>query len=252
LARKHLTRREIVQQDRIELALSGIYNWCSQNRSLLIGILAVFVLTIAGSSTWQYYQGQSSQDLQNRFRETLDLYHAPVGQAAEQPLPENTAVIEYRFETDQERLEETLAAFAELAEDSPGSQLGILSRYYTGMIKQQLEQTQEAEDDLNFVIQNAPEPEMQNLARSHLARIAQSQEDREKATTLLEQILIDESDAFPKSIVLMELAQTYEAAGNADEALRYYRRLTVEYPDSVNIELAKTHINQLESLSNQN
>ena len=249
MARKHLTRKEIVQQDRIELALSGIYNWCSQNRSLLIGLLVVFVLTIAGSSTWQYYRGQSSQELQNRFRETLDLYHAPVGQAEEQPLPENAAIIEYRFETDQERLEEALATFAGIAEDSPGSQLGLLSRYYTGMIRQEMGQTQEAEDDLNFVIQSASEPEIQNLARSHLARIAQSQEDREKATALLEQILVDESDAFPKSIVLMELAQTYEAAGNAEEALRYYRRLTVEYPDSLNIQQARTHIDQLESLS---
>ena len=252
LTRKHLTRKEIVQQDRIELALSGIFNWCSENRALLISLLIIFVLTIAGSSAWQYFKGQSSHELQIRFRDTLDLYHAPVGIADEQPLPENTAVIEYRFESDQERLEESLVAFTTIAEDAPSSQLGLLSRYYTALIKQELGQIQEAENDLNFVIQNSPDPEVQNLARNHLARIAQSQNDREKATALLEQILVDESHTFPKAVVLLELAQTNEAAGNAEEALRYYRRLTAEYPTSQHIQQARTHIDQLEFLSGQN
>lgn len=251
MTRKHLTRKEIVQQDRVELALTGIYNWGSENRFLLMGVLAVFVLTIVGSSAWQYYQGQGSHELQTRFRETLDLYHAPVGKAEESP-PENTPVIEYRFETDQERLEEALAAFAAIAEDAPNSQLGLLSRYYTGLIRQKMGETEEAEIDLNFVIQNAPEPEIQNLARIHLARIAQSQNDSEKATALLEQILLDEFDAFPKAVVLLELAQTYETAGNTEEALRYYRRLTAEYPTSQYIQQARTHIDQLEIFSTQN
>jgi tetratricopeptide (TPR) repeat protein len=113
-------------------------------------------------------------------------------------------------------------------------------------------ETEEAEIDLNFVIQNAPEPEIQNLARNHLARIAQSQNDSEKATALLEQILLDEFDAFPKAVVLLELAQTYETAGNTEEALRYYRRLTAEYPTSQYIQQARTHIDQLEIFSTQN
>ncbi|MEE8349043.1 MAG: tetratricopeptide repeat protein, partial [Acidobacteriota bacterium] len=105
--------------------------------------------------------------------------------------------------------------------------------------------------DLNFVIQNASEPEMEHLARNTLARIAQSQNDSEKATALLEQILVDESDAFPKAVVLLELAQTHETAGNTQEALRYYRRLTAEYPTSQHLQQARTHIDQLETLSNQ-
>jgi tetratricopeptide (TPR) repeat protein len=250
LTRKHLTRKEIVRQDRIELALSGTYNWCAENRFLLIGLLAVFALTIAGSSAWQYYQGQSTHELQTRFRDTLDLYHAPVGKA-DVPPPENTSITEYRFESDQERLEEALAAFTAISEDSPSSPLGLLSRYYTGLIKQELGQTEEAENDLNFVIRNAPEPEIKSLARNHLARIAQSQNDPEKATVLLEQILVDESGAFPKAVVLLELAKTQEGAGNTDEALRYYRRLTAEYPTSQHVQQARTHIDQLETLSNQ-
>jgi tetratricopeptide (TPR) repeat protein len=149
-------------------------------------------------------------------------------------------------------LEEALAAFAAIAEDAPNSQLGLLSRYYTGLIRQKMGETEEAEIDLNFVIQNAPEPEIQNLARNHLARIAQSQNDSEKATALLEQILLDEFDAFPKAVVLLELAQTYETAGNTEEALRYYRRLTAEYPTSQYIQQARTHIDQLEIFSTQN
>lgn len=252
MTRKHLTRKEIVQQDRIELALSGIFNWCSENRSLLLSLLAVFVLTIAGSSAWQYYREQNSHGLQIRFRDTLDLYHAPVGKADEQTLPESTTVIEYRFESDQERLEESLAAFTTIADDAPSSRLGLLSRYYTGLIKEELGQIQESQNDLNFVIQNSPDPGIKNLARNHLAWIAQSQNDREKATVLLEQILIEESDTFPKAVVLLELAQTNEAAGNAEEALRYYRRLTAEYPTSQHTQQARTHIDQLEILSGQN
>jgi outer membrane protein assembly factor BamD (BamD/ComL family) len=52
--------------------------------------------------------------------------------------------------------------------------------------------------------------------------------------------------------VLLELAQTYETAGNTEEALRYYRRLTAEHPTSQYIQQARTHIDQLEIFSTQN
>ncbi|MDA2935375.1 tetratricopeptide repeat protein, partial [Acidobacteria bacterium AH-259-D05] len=281
MAPKRLTRREIVQQDRIQATLSGIYEWSSENRYLLLSLLGFFVLSILGSNLWQYYQERSSHQLQTRFSETLDLYHAPVAEAEEVTSPgtteteatseesgseENaegiteepevqeadpTSSSEYRFQSDQERLEGALAGFTAIAQDYSKAQLGLLARYYMGLIKQELGQTEEAEQDLNFVIGNAVQTEIQNLARNLLAGIAQSKNDPQQATALLEQILLDESDSFPKSTVLLELAQTHEAAGNSEEALRFYRRLTTEYPTSQYIQEARSHIDQLETLSNQ-
>ena len=277
LAPKRLTRKEMVQKDKIQAALSGIYEWSSENRYLLISLFGVFVLTILGSNVWQGYQGRSSHQLQIRFSETLDLYHAPVAEAEEE-ITEETAEAETtaevttetetaaqqtgskegdltssqnRFQSHQEQLEEALAGFTAIADDYPGKQLGLLARYYTALIRQELGQTEEAEQDLNFVIENSIQAEILNLARNQLAAIAQSKNDRQRATALLEQILLDESSAFPKANVLLQLAQNHEAAGNVQEALRFYRRLTTEFPTSVYSQEARSHIDQLETISNQ-
>ncbi|MEE2823057.1 MAG: tetratricopeptide repeat protein [Acidobacteriota bacterium] len=250
MARKRLTRKEIVQQDQIELGLAAIYNWCSENRFLIISILAVFVLTIVGSSAWTFYQAQSLDELQKRFNETLSLYHTPVNNPQDPPA-EDAPEIEYLFESNQERLEESLGAFTEIVEASPNSKIGLLSRYYTGVIQQQLGQTEDAKNDFDFIIQNASRPEIQNLSRHYLARLAQSNNDREQAKALLEQLLVDESNTFPKAVALLELARTYEGEGNTEAALRYYQRLTEEYPTSQHIQQARAHISQLENVTGQ-
>ncbi len=243
---KRLTRREIVQEDKIQTFLTGVYEWSSQNRSLLIAFFAIFVLSILGSYFWQNYEMDRSEQIQVQFAEALKIYHAPVIEESAGNSEDPIVFDEYIFERDEERREKALEAFTAVAEDYSGTHLGLLARYYRGLIKQEMGQIGTAEEDLSFVMGNSAEPQTRSLARHLLARIAELKDDRQGATELLEEILLEETAYFPKDTILLRLAQNHEAAGNAEEAVNFYTRLTTEYPISDYSQEAQLRLDQLE------
>jgi TolA-binding protein len=246
VAAKRLTRREIVQEDKIQATLSGIYEWSSRNRSFLITFFAIFLLSLLGSYFWQNYQLGRSEEIQVQFGEALKIYHAPVVENTAEDSEDPIIFDEYIFETDQERQEKALEGFTAVVEDYPGTQLGLLARYYRGLLKQEMGQMGTAEEELNLVVQNSTEPQTRNLARHVLAGIAESQDDPQRATQLLEAILQENSASFPTDALLLRLAQNHEAAGNAEKAMELYRQLTTEYPTSDYSQEARLRLDQLE------
>ncbi len=246
MAAKRLTRREIVQEDRIQATLSGIYAWSSQNRSFLIAFFAIFLLSILGSYFWQNYQSDRSEEIQVQFGEALKIYHASVVEDTAEDSEDPIIFDEYIFETDEERREKALEGFTAVVEDYPGTHLGLLARYYKGLIKQEMGQMGTAEEELNLVVQNSAEPQTRNLARNLLASIAESQDDHQRAVQLLEAIRLEDTAYFPKDTILLRLAQNHEEAGNVEEALNLYRELTTEYPTSDSSQEARQRIDQLE------
>lgn len=247
MARKRLTRREIVQEDKIRAILTGIYQWSAQNRSWLVAVFAVVVVTILVSYFWQTYEADRSQEFQVKFAEALEIYHASVGEESSDEEEDEATSSKYHFQSDQERREKALERFSAIAEDAPGWHIGLLASYYTALIKQELGQTEEAQQILNSLIEESTETQIKNLARSLLAQIAQLMSDHQRATTLLEEILEENSSSFPKEVVLLQLAHNYEAAGNAEQALKFYKRLIREYPTSEYSQQARSHTDRLET-----
>ncbi len=247
MAAKRLTRREIVQEDKIQATLSGIFEWSSQNRSFLFTFFVIFLLSLLGSYLWQNYRLDRSEEIQLQFAEALKIYHAPVIENTAEDSEDPIIFDEYIFETDEERREKALEGFTAVVEDYPGTTLGLLARYYRGLIKQEMGQMGTAEEELNFVVQNSAEPQTRNLARHVLASIAESQDDRQRATQLLEAILQENATSFPTDTLLLQLAQNHEAAGNSEEAVKLYRQLTTEYPTSDYSQEAQLRLNQLEN-----
>ncbi len=246
MAAKRLTRREIVQEDKIQTALSGIYEWSSQNRYSLIAFFAIFLLSILGSYFWQNYQSDRSEEIQAQFGEALKIYHAPVVENTAEDSEDPIIFDEYIFATDEERREKALEGFTAVVENAKGNHLGLLARYYRGLLKQEMGQMGTAEEELNLVVQNSAEPQTRNLARQLLAGIAESRDDRQLATQLLEAILLEDTAFFPKDTLLLRLAQNHEAAGNAEKALLFYARLTTEYPTSEDSQEAQRRLDELE------
>jgi len=250
VAAKRLTRREIVQKDKIQAILSGIYGWSAENRFTLVAFFGIFLLAILGSYLWQNYQGSRSDELQFKFAEALEIYHAPISEEATGVSEDQTVPSAFQFQFEQERRVEALGHFRTIAEDYPDAVLGLLARYYTALIKQEMGQTEQAEGDLTFVMEHSSQPHIKNLARHLLVRLAESNNDRQRATALLEEILLEATGFFPKDTILLQLAQNHEAAGNAQEAVEFYRRITTEYPDSVYSQEARIHLEQLEAENN--
>ncbi|MCZ6768521.1 MAG: tetratricopeptide repeat protein [Acidobacteria bacterium] len=250
MAAKRLTRKEIVQEDIIQAFLTGMLRWAAANSSVLATFFGIFLLSIGGAYVWQNYQGSRSEELQVQFAEALEIYHAPVSEETTGVSEDQTVPSAYQFQFDQERRVEALGHFRTIAEDHPNTDLGLLARYYMALIKQEMGQTEQAEGDLTFVMENSSQPHIKYMARHLLVRLAESNDDRQRATALLEEILLEASGFFPKDTILLQLGQNHEAAGNAQEAVVFYQRLTTEYPTSVYFQEAQIHLQQLAAENN--
>ena len=250
---RRLTRKEIVQEDRIYSMLSGFSQWAVVNRTPLVMGSGIVVVSLLGFYLWQGYQESSNQEAQKLFAEALDTYHAPVKELAPDPDSESDGQDrppepppEYRFDTVAERRDAAEMAFEKISDDYSGTRLGFFSRYYLGLIGRQNEDAGAARQHLKWVVDNSGDSDVRNLSRNVLADIALGEEKHEEALTYLQQLLGDPTPQVPEQTVLMRLARTHEALGNIEQALENYRKITNDYPTSSQADEAQSEIDRLE------
>ena len=241
---KHLTRKEIVREDKIHWALAGTYDWFSNNARLVLIAVGVVAVGLGGAFLWQYLSRSNSAKLQIQYGEALEMFSTPVGAAA-QPAPDVTPS-RYKFATTAERNQKSLAEFQKIAEDSPRSDVGQYAKYYVALIQHQQGQTAQAKKQLEELIADGRQPMIRNLARNLLAQISEGEKNNQQTVTLLKQILDDATPGFPKQNVLMRLGQSYEALGAKDEAVKQYKRIVTEYPNSQESAEAQTKLDALQ------
>ena len=266
MALKRLSRKQIVQEDRIYARLSQISQWVLRNRSYLAAAAVVLVVVIVGLWALQGYRAGQAAETQGLFSDALELYHATIDKVEEkseekvegeekveksaeekaQARAQELANNRYRFQSDQERIQKAEKAFLELVQEHPDSQLGVLSRYYLALIARQTDRIEEAKEGLLWVIDNADAVDTKNLARNALAQILLGEGSAKEAADLLEQMVEEPSPNYPQQIILMSLGQSYEKAGNRDKAIEQYKKITSEFPTSQQSQEAQSRIDELE------
>lgn len=242
---KRLTRKEIVQEDKIHSSLVGILDWFSENSKLLAVVGIVVLLAIGGTYLWRYMSQAQNEQLQASFGDALQIHRAPAGKDA----TANTAAPtdnKYSFATTQERHTSALAKFKQIADDSPGSEIGQLARYYVALNQYQLGKTGEAKSTLESLVGDADSPVTRNLARSMLVQLSEEAKDHDQSIKLLNQMLSEPTPATPKNAVLFQMGKTYEAMGKPDEASKRYKEITTEFPTSEEAKLAETQLAKLQ------
>ena len=243
---KKLTRKEIVQQDVIKRTLTETSYWAVENLKYLVGALVVVALAIAIGIGWQYYRGARSVEMQADFADALAMFHAPVG--PEQPPDPNQPQPrpKYRYETATEKYEKAIARFQEVASSYSGTRIGALSEYYSALSENEMGRPEEAAKLLAQLAQEGSYPEVANLARNTLAQLAVGDKDYDKAISLYNEILGTPSQNFPRSVVMLRVAQALEAKGSLQEALEQYRKITAEFPGSGSASEAAGKIQRIE------
>ena len=219
-------------------------------------------MAIVGFWALQGYREGQVTETRGLFSDALELYHATLDEPEEedegegekeksaeekaQARAQELANNRHRFRSEQERNQKAKEAFAQLVEEYPNSQLGILSRYYLALIAHRTDRSEEAKEGLTWVIENADAGETKNLARNALAQIILGEGNPKEAADLLEQMLEEPSPNYPLQIILMSLGWSYEKAGNQDKAIEQYKKITSEYPTSPQSQEAQSRIDELE------
>ena len=243
---KRLTRREIVQSDKVQITLRQLYGWGTQNAKWIVSVIVLAAIVLSGSYLWRNYRQSHETELQREFAEALQIYHSPLAGETDTESDNRKRKGKYQFASAPERHREALARFDALAQEYPSRRMGQLARYYVALNKRELGQPQEAKKILNSVIDHSDQTEVKNLARHSLAQIALLERNHEEAIRLLSEVLEAPWPDFPRQMVLLELAQTYEAQGNPEEALKQYRKIVTDYPSSEYDRQAQLRISQLE------
>ena len=83
MALKRLSRKEIVQEDRIHARLSQISQWVLRNRNYLAAAAVVLVVVIVGLWALQGYRAGQAAETQGLFSDALELYHATIDKVEE-------------------------------------------------------------------------------------------------------------------------------------------------------------------------
>ena len=252
---RRLTRKEILRKDFIQALLTGGYRWIGRNRKPLALALILVLVVVAGLFVWQWSLQGRSQEAELLFAEALEIHHGTVETAQPPTSPEGqpppASRSQHRFSTVQERAQQALERFQAIADQYPASQSGQLALYYVALNQQRLGETQKAREILTDLIGRVQSKEIRNLMRQSLAQLAEIDENHDQAIQILQEILKDAVSPFPLDTVLMRLAQNYEAVGNPDEALKFYKQITAEYPSSPHSESARNRAEELEQLAEE-
>lgn len=238
---KRLTRKEIVQEDRIHLVLATIYEWTSQYSSYLIVAGLLVVAAFVGGHFWSSYREGRSQQLQTEFADALEVYHAPVGKVVGQQVQ-----TKYHFDSKEERDRQALGKFQDLIQKSGRGEIGTLARYYVGLVQLDLGNQKEAKEAFSGVVESGDSAEIQNLARNSLAQLAENQGDLKGAVEFYKQLLDNASLTFPQEIVLMRLGNAYEKLGDQKSAIDQYQKIVSDYPTSSEAKQAQPRLSRLQ------
>ena len=231
---KHLTRKEITQ-DRIRLLLVETWEQVIEYRNYLLAAVGVAIL--AGIGYWgiDTIQARRAMAAQEELSGALKIFNTIIPKAEDPEQPEE----KLPYTNEEDRDEQALRRFRQIADQQGWTQIGELARFYIGVTQQRLKHYQEALESFSEIIDQSSSLEMRNLSRNRAALVALQLGRREQAIEAWNEILDEPSTHVPTSDVMENLAKAYDAAGQKAEALDLFKRLKEEnpsLPDAASIE----------------
>ena len=212
MARKKLTRKELVQKDEITSVLESVTTYVMEHgkpiaigvSAAVAGIAIIVVLNVAAANR--------EAAAQSALAEVIRVYAT---------VTEDTS--------DEARFQATLAEAARVESDYPDQPATQIARYFAGLSHQGLENSDQAIAIFAGLAESGDEM-ISQVARVALAESYKSQGDLEHAIEVY-QALAD-TGGYSQSAVLYELGRLHEATSMPEEALGFYQTLVGEYPDS--------------------
>lgn len=224
------TRRQL-KQDRFAATATEAVSWTVEHRDKLIvgGIIVAVVVAIA-LGVWWYVQSREAS-ANEALAQAIATYNAPVGPASQAPQGAKT------FATTQERAKAAREEFRSVADKYGSTNSGKLARYFVGLTDIDLNDNQAAEKDLKDVISSG-KPDVVSLAKMALASLYRSEGKDQQAIQLYKEVADNPTNATPKVVAQLQMAETYEAK-DPQNARIVYQEIQKEAPNSAAAQVAQ-------------
>lgn len=226
---KRVERHQIKRDELVTaLEMAGGYFATHGRRVLLIaGVVVLAAGGGLGVRAWLAAREARALDLVG---EVIRVHHAPLLMSPDAE-PEGSMGSPI-FATEEERDEKVLALAEEVLARYSFTRSTPKALYYKGLALAGLKRDAEAETALAEFLRRYPKDFLAPLVRYRLARLLEARGEQAEALVHFQSLLEDSRSLFPAEEGLLGVARCHEALGNRDEALKAYRKIVDDHPDS--------------------
>jgi predicted negative regulator of RcsB-dependent stress response len=222
----HISRKEL-KQDKIKETLEHGAEAVYSHSQLTLAVLLVVLVAASVYGGWRIYHDRKTAEANAAFDAAQKVYGARVGPP---PPGEPVDPNEPSFPDEATRAREASRRFTEVANKYSNTNPGELARYYDALCLEDLEQHNQALDELKKVSQSG-DKELSGMAQYQIAVIDVRTGKPDEAAKIY-RTLADKKLVFvPRPLALLELAGVLRQT-KPQEAVTIYRQIKQEFPDS--------------------
>lgn len=221
---EHLSRKELKQDkihDAIEHGAEAVYSH-SQAAAVLVAVVIAVVLVYGG---WKLYNDRQTLRASAALDEAMKVYYAPIRQAGK---PVESGEVSYADA--KARAKDASIKFAAAADKYSSTNPGKLARYYQGLTLLDLEQQNQAIEELKKVV-GGRDKELSAMAQYQIATIYARTGKTDDAVKTYRAVADQKSILVPRPLVLLELADLLRQS-NPGDATTLYQQIKKDYPGS--------------------
>jgi len=189
----------------------------------------VVLVAIAGFA-WRSSMAAREEKASFLLGQIVETHRAPVAASLESL--QQAAPGTKTYTTEEERDRKILELADELLSQYASSRSAPKALYYKGLAFSGLKQPEEAAKVLQDLVTRHPGDFLAPMARYQLGRLREQQGNAAEALMQYQALAEDAQGFFPKEEGLMGVARCQEALGRKDEAIRTYRRIVSDFPES--------------------
>ena len=217
-----LTRQEL-KKDEFAERLEAIQEFFLRYQNQIVkfgGIAALLVaIGIGGNFLFRSRQNKAS----SAFAQALVTFHAPVTQT---PPPEGSQQL--TFKSADEKYQQAMKQFSEVAGSYSWMSQGRYARYYVGLCQRALGNNAEAEKDLKAVAEGH-DSDLAALAKLALGSLFEQAGRNDEAEKIYRDLQNHPTVTVPKATVELALADLYQKI-KPTEAKALYQQIQKDYP----------------------
>ena len=238
-----ISRKEL-KKDQFVTEFSRTYQFLQQHRTALLWlIIAVVLVMVLGLGGYLYVQNRKSR-VNEELAHAIRVFYAPTTSENQPTEPD------MKFSDEEARYRQAEKEFAAIAQKYAWlAQLRFggqprLARYYLGLTKQHLGQTEEAMRELRTLAEQEQDQQLAPLARFALAGIYAQNGKPDKAEKLYRELADRPGELVSREMALLTLAE-HLSEQKPDEAEKIYQQIQKETPDGAAADAAYERLSEL-------